>query len=33
MQRLKTAEPAELERWGVRLLTARSLDEVFEAQE
>jgi predicted transposase YdaD len=32
MERLKTAEPAELERWGVRLLTARSLDEVFEAQ-
>ena len=29
IERLNTAQPEQLEQWAVRLLTARSLDEVF----
>lgn len=29
IERLKAAQPEQLEEWAVRLLNARSLDEVF----
>lgn len=32
-ERLQQAAPAELERWGIRLLTAATLEEVFEPDE